>query len=326
MKTLIFKIKRRLTSTVRSFKSDCNFSVYYACLRVANELGGRLGFTRLSANARAKKDAWIYNYLKSKLSVVIDKYKTDTSVGEKAENAPIWVCWWTGEDTAPPLVKQCIKSIRKNAGNHPVHLITAKNHSEFLDIPDCIIDKVESGNMCIANFTDYLRVSLIGKYGGLWLDATIFCADTIPENYFNLPFFTCKSEERECGYISRMRWTSFVMGGWKENIFFRFMKNAFETYWTSESTAIDYLLVDHLIELANREIPAVAEYIKNVPINNTHRDNLQAAMNAAADAAEFENIVKKDTVLYKLSWRESYSTTTANGKDSVYKYFLETKN
>ena len=58
-------------------------------------------------------------------------------------------------------------------------------------------------------------------------------------------------------------------------------------------------------------------------INNIHRDDLQAAFNAKLPADQFDNIIKDDTVLYKLSWRETYSLSTAEGRKSIYAHFLE---
>lgn len=89
--------------------------------------------------------------------------------------------------------------------------------------------------------------------------------------------------------------------------------------------AIDYLLVDYLIEIAYSNLTNVRKSIDRIPENNPHRDDLQAAMNAALPAEDFDRVIQEDTVLYKLSWRESYSPVTADGKPSVYARFLEKK-
>ena len=122
-----------------------------------------------------------------------------------------------------------------------------------------------------------------------------------------------------------MRWTAFILGGYKNNLFFKYMKSCFDEYWKYHDKAIDYLLVDFLIATAYREIPPIRDLIDNVPINNLHRDALQAAMNAALPAEEFDKIINPDTVLYKLSWRETYSLTACDGKESIYAHFLKMK-
>lgn len=185
-----------------------------------------------------------------------------------------------------------------------------------------MLNKVEAKQMGLAHLADYIRVKLLSEYGGLWLDATIFCSDTVPESCFDIPFFTCKSPRQDCGYVSEMRWVTFCLGGWKGNVFFRFMADAFERYWQESPRAIDYLFFDYIIELAYNQLPVLRKLIDSVPENNLHRDDLQAAMNAALPAAEFDNVLQPDTVLYKLSWRESYAEKAANGEDSVYTLFI----
>jgi hypothetical protein len=176
--------------------------------------------------------------------------------------------------------------------------------------------------MGLAHFADYIRVALLEKYGGLWLDATMFCSSQIPESYFEMPFFTCKSEYQESRYLSHYQWVTFCLGGWKGNMFYSFLKESFEIYWKNVDYAIDYLFFDDLIYFAKEKIDAINKYLENVPINTPHRDDLQAAFNAKLPAKEFWNVIKPDTTLYKLSWRENYSLTTNDGQDTVYKYFL----
>ena len=326
MKALFSKITKRIKMTFVKFKTDCNFSVRYAFLRIKDELGGRIGFKKISKKAHDKKDVWISKYLKNNLSNVIQQYKNDTDLGTNDNNSPIWICWWTGEDTAPTIVKQCIKSIKSNSGSRTVKFIDKNSYSKYISVPDYMLKKAECGDMCLAHLCDYIRIALIEKYGGLWLDSTIFCADVVPAEYFNIPFFTCKSEyQPDFHYLSKLRWTTFVLGGWKGNLFYRFLKSMLEEYWKKEKYAIDYLFFDHLIELAYNEIPAIRKLIDDVPINNLHRDDLQAAMNDALPASEFDNILQSDTVLYKLSWRETYALSTFDGTDSVYAYFLKLK-
>ena len=322
MANLIRRIQKRMQSTYRAFRSDCHFSFWFACLRLLDELGGRIGMKRLSAWAHGRKENWIQDYLKQSLSPVLAEYQHCADPGVPVPDSPIWVCWWTGEDTAPVLVRQCIASIRRHAGNHPVQLITKDNFRDFLEIPPAILEKVQAGQICLANFSDYLRFSLLAKYGGLWLDATIFCSKQLPEDLFRMPIFTCKSPERECGYISRYRWTSFCFGGYRNGPLFRFMRDALDASWTRSGRSIDYLLVDHLIALAYSEIPEIRALMESIPVNNLHRDDLQAAMNEALPAEAFDRVIQDDTVLYKLSWREAYSKINSHGQRTIYDRFI----
>lgn len=305
-----------------TWKVDCVFSRKYAWYRVVDEIGGRLGLESISDVAHKKREAFILQYLEKELYSIVEKYQKNNNYGEKTENAPIWICWWSGVENAPELVKQCVRSIIKNAGKHPVYLITEKNYGEYLSIPEYILEKVEKKQMGLAHLADYLRVCLLEKYGGLWMDATLFCSDVIPEQYFEMPFFTLKSEKRKSRYLSEFQWTTFCLGGWKGNVWFSFMREAFEQYWSKADYAIDYLFFDALIFIAKENIPAIRNLMGSVPENTPHRDDLQAAMNQDLPASMFYEIVKKDTTIYKLSWREKYNVKTKEGYPTVYQYFL----
>ena len=106
-------------------------------------------------------------------------------------------------------------------------------------------------------------------------------------------------------------------------MFYRFLKDAFEAYWDTEETAIDYLFFDYIIALAHKELPTIRNALEGVPANNPHRDDLQAAMNAMLPAEQFDAVIQPDTWLYKLSWRENYQERTQEGKTSVYGHFLQ---
>lgn len=322
MSNLGKRIANRIRMTAKSFASDCHFSLYYALLRVATELGGRLGFRKLSERARQRKDQWILRYLQKELQPVLEKYQDHMDRGTYVPDAPIWVCWWTGEDTAPPLVRQCIASIRRNAGSHSVYLITKDNYPDHLEIPGYMLDKVEAGHMGLAHLTDYIRVKLLATYGGLWLDATIFCSQGIPALCFDLPVFTCKGPVRKSDYVSDYRWVTFCLGGHTGNVFYQFLSGAFETYWKKHEYAVDYLFFDHIILAAYENIPAIRKLLDEIPDNNIHRDDLQAAMNAAVPGSAFDSVIQPDTALYKLSWREQYAHITGDGIVTIYAQFV----
>lgn len=325
MTNWVLRLKRRVLMTVKNWKNDCTFSVLYASYRLLEDFCGRIGMSTIAKWTYEKRKLWIMSYLEILLKPTIQKYKDMEYQGVYDEMAPIWICWWTGIDTAPKLVQQCVKSIQKNAGKHPVHMITKETFDKHVEIPEYMLQKVSSGQMGLAHLADYLRVCLLEKYGGLWIDATMFCSQTIPITCFELPVFTCKSEWRESRYVSNYQWVTFCLGGWKGNVFYQFLKESFEIYWQENEVAIDYLFFDYLIYIGKLYVPAIKQMLEDVPINNIHRDDLQAAMNEAVAAEEISRIICEDTALYKLSWRETYSVHTCDNQESVYSYFLNMK-
>ncbi len=67
-------------------------------------------------------------YIEKRYSGVIDSYRLkEAPAGALADDCPIWVCWFQGEESAPPIVRKCLESIRKNSGRHAVNVITYAN-------------------------------------------------------------------------------------------------------------------------------------------------------------------------------------------------------
>lgn len=78
----------------------------------------------------------------------------------------IWISWLQGLDHAPELVKACYKSVCENMVGYQINFISEKNMSEFVDIPDFILNKWKSGIISHPHFSDYLRTALLTQRGG----------------------------------------------------------------------------------------------------------------------------------------------------------------
>ena len=91
----------------------------------------------------------------------------------------IWWCWLQGLAAAPPIVKACYNSLVHGewfkVHGFTVKVIDAKNWREYVELPEYIVGKWEKGRIPAAMFSDLLRVELLIKYGGTWIDSTVLC-------------------------------------------------------------------------------------------------------------------------------------------------------
>ncbi len=87
-------------------------------------------------------------------------------------NKTIWM-YWDGT-TIPLLVQKCIDRIKLMNGGFEIILLNDKNINEYL--PDL---KFEVLDIPIANKTDVMRLELLYKYGGIWMDATIIVFENL---------------------------------------------------------------------------------------------------------------------------------------------------
>lgn len=162
-------------------------------------------------NAFAKRHKIIERYLRKNDYDSFESLNCDDCENEK-NASPIWVCWWQGEDNIPPMVKRCIESINLHSNNHPVKLITFDNYRQFVDIDEHIVEKVRKGLFRLAHFADLVRFKLLAKYGGLWLDSTVYLTKNIDERYFH-QLFSVKTLPIDNDSVSEYRWCTFVLGG-----------------------------------------------------------------------------------------------------------------
>lgn len=234
-------------------------------------------------------------------------------------SSPIWVCWWQGEAKMPPVVAQCYKILKRNLNGHPLNLVTSENFTEFVDLPEIILRKVREGKISITHLSDILRVSLLAKHGGLWIDSTYWC--TCPLNIDGNIFYTLKQEEVETGLVSRFRWMGACIGGSNDFYLFRFLRDCLYSYWDRYDCLIDYFLLDYLLEIAFRNYNNIANIVENGPYRCPDLHIMKKIFNHRYNK-EYVDKLENENCMFKLSWKESYNSTTEDGSKTIYGYFM----
>lgn len=82
----------------------------------------------------------------------------------------IWT-YWDSPDTMTDFVKRCIASWGKYNPNYTIHVLHKNTVKDYVDIPESIL-KHPNFNDNHARFADLLRLSLLEKHGGIWMDAS----------------------------------------------------------------------------------------------------------------------------------------------------------
>lgn len=237
----------------------------------------------------------ILKYLEREYSGLLEQYRNGVEPTAGQENAPIWMLWWDGE--MPDIIKLCYRSKLRWAGSHPVTLLTKDNVGEYVSFPDCVWQQFESGKLRIQHLADMIRVQLIRKYGGLWLDASIYCAGEIPEACFQRPLYSVKGAS-DPRFVSNNQWTTFAIGGWKGNVLCAFLDDFFQEYCRRGKPFIDYFMFDCAIALAHGHIPAVRASLDSLP--REERDTYWLNAHLEQPAAVFDP--EKLPVFSKIGW------------------------
>lgn len=168
----------------------------------------------------------------------------DQSLSHDSSNK-VWICWFQGMENAPALVQKCYESVKKNLTDREVILITSDNMEQYVTFPDYIIEKWKSGVITHTHLTDLLRIELLIKYGGMWLDATVFCSEErggIPDYFFDSDLFFYQSlkpgRDGDAFYIS-----SWLISAKSNNKLLMGTRELCYEYWKKNNSMDDYFLL-----------------------------------------------------------------------------------
>ena len=268
----------------------------------------------------------IENYVDGVLQPLVEQYQKQPEVQAQPtmKKIPIWCCWWQGEEQMPELVKMCHARLKQviPADQAELHLITLDNYREYVDIPAHIIEKFEKKIITMTTMSDVLRFALLEKYGGYWLDATVFFTGDIPEEYFSGNFY-CQRMVGNTAYTQREacrgNWCGFSMAGPKGSPVFRFMRDAFSLWWARYDTIIDYVLIDYMLWSGFKGVDAIHKTIDAVPDNNEDIFEMYRVLNQPYSPQLMEKLTQRN-VMHKLTYKMDLQKVTPDGQLTLYGY------
>lgn len=267
-------------------------------------------------------DSVIEKFLDKNFSGIAKKYQnfTGNSESEKNQKKIIWIFWWQGYENAPVLVKKCLDSIKTHANGAETVLITKENFSKYTNFPPFILEKLNSKKITLTHFSDILRMDLLSKHGGLWLDATIFVSRDIPPEYFSMPYFSIHYKT-STSKIARGRWTGFCQGAKQGSLIHSFCNDVFLSYWEKYDKLIDYFLIDYVMDFGYKNIPEFKNLVDSLPFNNEGVKKLDSRFNDIYSKEQLDSILS-ESVFFKLNWKREYKLEN-NGKPTFYAKFME---
>lgn len=314
MRDKITYLRKIVSENVNLMKS---FSFFYGLGRLAvGVIPGRIrSRSRLCKKISRKCDYYAMNYLEKKFSHVIDTYNYQQSSQQIQGNSNIWVFWYQGKENAPAIVKACIDSIRRNAGDHPVIVLDYTNFADYVSFPDYVMRKFHRGSISHTHFSDLLRVELLYAYGGIWMDATMFMTRSLDKMIKDMPFYTINHGGQNPPALQSGKWTSFFLASGKGNSLIGLLRKLFLEYWKEEEELIIYLLIDYFLTLIYENVEEAKDTINSVPISN--QDMFLMYQNINKDKSLLKKIQNCKTYLFKLSYKGKFADVI-DGKETIY--------
>lgn len=281
-------------------KEKLEFSFYNLIVRNNN----------VSLNALQCKN---YRKLKRKFKKIIDE---EIIVTNKEKIDKIWFCWLQGYNSAPDLVKACYNSIKEAIPDKEIIFLTEDNIQEYIEFPNYINYKYKKGIIGKAHYSDLVRISLLCKYGGTWIDSTVLCTSSKFANYImEQPLFVFKQLELNNKDIYPIVASNWLISSESNNEICLLTQKLLFEYWKKYNYAIDYFIFHFFFAMASEKY---SEIWKKIPtFNNINPHILQFELNNEYSKNRWEQIINSSG-FHKLNHHNEY-----NKNDNMYSHIIE---
>lgn len=236
----------------------------------------------------------------------------------------IWTLWMQGYENAPELVKSTIDSIRKFAelNNFQFILLEENTIEKYVVFPKLIKEKMDLGVIDYTKISDILRVSLLAKYGGTWVDATIYMKEEFDSSLLLQNYYTIKTGEIEdySPNISNNRWKGFFLSG--NSSLFSFTRDFFFEYYSRYDIAVDYLLIDYIFDIAYKYDEKIKNQMLELEKSNPNLFWLESHLGDEFDQKVWDNITET-TKVFKTTYK--LSEEIKSNKNNFYSKLIDRK-
>lgn len=235
----------------------------------------------------------------------------------------VWSCWLQGLSNAPDMIKTCVASQRHALPDYEFRYLTLENYRQWIELPEYIEKKMRKGIMPMALFSDLLRLALLKKYGGIWIDATVlftgFENEQLLERWHRI--------EQSQFFIFRYYQPHAKMPTGLSNWFIAVRPNhplistvldMLLAYWKDYDCTVDYFIMHLFISLMFKAYPDIP---KNMPKENSRHTFMLERMAARPYNEDWWNEVKAHVFAHKMNRRkiDKYSKNPSSYYNVVFR-------
>lgn len=230
----------------------------------------------------------------------------------------IWFCWLQGFDNAPRLVHICYDSLRHYLPDWEIKIIDGSNWREYVELPEYIVRKWELGRIPPANFSDLLRLELLIRYGGTWIDSTVLC--TGPEHieeYLDADLFLFQYTPQ--GTTSGISISNWFITACTSNEVLMVLRDMLHAYWKDYDCTLNYYIFHQFFSLVAREYP---DQVASMPYGSSQRSiALMRHWGERFNQDKWDRLVGRVS-FHKLSYR--VNEKTREGRENYYSHIITT--
>lgn len=232
----------------------------------------------------------------------------DAENGKKEHDVPkiVWTAWLQGFDNAPEMVKACLESQRAHLHGYDVRVLDIDNYRQWVTLPEDIVSKYRKGRIPPASFSDLLRLAVLRKYGGVWMDATVYCSGFGSEPLQARWQRIMQSELTIFRYFRRGEAQPVGLSTWfvaaapgQKNV--SAVLDMLLAYWRDFVCLVDYYIIHLFMGLSLQRFPEVAQAMPRE--NSFHSLLLGNALANDFDEKKWSELVANVSI-HKLNYRK----------------------
>lgn len=273
-----------------------------------------LEILRLSAQFKGRRK--LFKRYKKELSAFDESYE---QLPQESANR-VWVCWLQGMENAPELVQKCYESLKANLTGKEITVITAENMGQYVDFPDYVLDKWKKGIITNTHLTDLLRLELLIRHGGMWLDSTVLCTrpiEQIPGYYFDSDLFFYQFLKPGRDGHSHLC-SSWLMSAKTNNKLLMAVRHLCYCYWKKENKMLDYFLLHDFLSICMEHYKDIQNAI--VPCSNEAPHILLLRLFEPFDQKIYDAVLEQ-TPFHKLTYK--FSPEQAQLPHTYYRHIIK---
>ena len=230
-----------------------------------------------------------------------------TSDLNSPSGSPIWFCWLQGMENAPELVKVCLESLRASIGEDII-VLDAQNYTDYVTLPEYVTRKYRKGIIPPALFSDMLRLELLIRYGGTWIDSTVWASPKVGvkdskcwqawQKIQESELFIYRYFNREGRVEGMSNWFIHAEAG---NALLKDVRDMLYAYWHDYNCTVEYYIFHLFFSHVAKRYP---EMIRKMPKGNSYhalwlRDHVEREISKE----DWQKLIN-NVPFHKLNWRK----------------------
>jgi hypothetical protein len=228
----------------------------------------------------------------------------------------IWSCWLQGRENAPRVVEKCLLSWERKNPGWQFRCLDATTIGRYVPLKQYV--DLDTRSITAASLSDIVRILLLHEFGGVWVDATLFCNapldDWLPpmmnEGFFA---FTAMDPIRPL--------SSWLLCAAPKNYLVSAWCRRTVEYWSARTRTADYFWFHHLFREMCETDSRTAEAWSRVPKMGAEKPHaLQLDGQMYRPAIKVRDRIDWNSPVFKLTHRIAEQHLKPG---SLLEYFLE---